>query len=209
MLQTLESKKLTDNGFLPFEDLERLWRSARSESRRLIGLDWGTKQIGVAVSDRCGLIASPLTVLLYKQNKRLPPPHARVRLRRSTEGPQTRKTDEQLLDETLSDLLALLERETPLLAVGLGVPLNMNGSAGFQSERVWTFATRLRTRLCDRLNCPLVLYDERWSSRAVERLMVEADRTRTQRSRIVDAAAAAYVLQGVLDRLNRKLKEEE
>lgn len=183
--------------FLPF------WKTAVTISKncKLIGLDWGTKRIGVAVSDRRGMIASPLTTILCQQNKRLPPPHARRHLvHRSC--PLSLKSDDQLLDETISKLLAILEAEQPIVAVGLGVPLNLNGSVGFQSERVLAFAQRLRGHLQDRMVCPLVLYDERWSSQAVERLMIDADRTRLQRQKVVDSAAAAYVLQGVLDYLN-------
>lgn len=194
---------LSIEAFLP------LWNAALSH-RKLIGLDWGTKRIGVAVSDRTGLIASPLQTVLCKQNKPLPPVHARKRLARPQQAPK-RKSEEQLLEETLDELLPLIEAEMPL-AVGLGVPLNMDGSAGFQSQRVFLFAQRLRERLNNlgagfsAEQCPLILYDERWSSRAVERLMIEDDRTRAQRQKVVDASAAAYVLQGVLDRLNQGIQ---
>lgn len=207
-IQTPEPQKSSErlwNGFLSLDDLLPLWENPESSSgsRKIVGLDWGTKRIGVAISDRNGLIASPLTTILYRQNGRLPPQQARTRLRLPPSMP-LRKSDIELLEATLTDLLNVIEKEAPLLAVGLGVPLNLNGSFGFQSERVLAFAQHLRTCLA----YPLILYDERWSSQAVERLMIAADRTRSQRKKVIDATAAAYVLQGVLDRLNLYSGEE-
>jgi putative holliday junction resolvase len=78
----------------------------------------------------------------------------------------------------------------------LGLPLNLDGS---ESPR--TQSTRAFARNLDALGLPILLWDERWSTAAVERQMIAADITRAKRAVRVDCAAAAYILQGAIDRL--------
>ena len=78
----------------------------------------------------------------------------------------------------------------------LGLPLNMDGSDSPRTQSVRAFARNLAP-----LNLPILLWDERWSTQAVERAMIEADVSRAKRAEKVDALAAAHILQGAIDAL--------
>ena len=97
--------------------------------------------------------------------------------------------------QDLASLRRILEAEQ---AVGLvvGLPLNMNGSDSPQTQSVRAFARNLAL-----LELPLLLWDERWSTQAVERAMIAADVSRARRAEKVDALAAAHILQGAIDAL--------
>ena len=95
--------------------------------------------------------------------------------------------------------LARLIRERDAGGLVIGWPVNMDGSEGPRCQSVRQFALNLE----ERLPLPMLLWDERWSTRAVERRMIEADLSRRKRAARVDAAAAAYILQGALDALRR------
>src|SRR5580765_7128390 len=96
------------------------------------------------------------------------------------------------------DLNALREFTTREHVVGLavGLPLNMDGSDSPRTQSVRAFARNLAP-----LALPLLLWDERWSTQAVERAMIEADVSRSRRAEKVDALAAAHILQGAIDAL--------
>ena len=134
--------------------------------QRVLGLDPGSKTIGVAVSDVGRMIASPHTAL--KRAK---------------------------LTVNAREIMGLAQK---LDAFGLvvGLPLSMDGSLGpaAQAARDWTRA------LSDATGLPAALWDERLSSAAVNRFLIEeADLTRARRAAIVDRMAAAYLLQAALD----------
>ena len=136
----------------------------------LLGLDVGTKTIGVAVSDTEFIIASPLTVVA-----------------------RTKFTNDATALISLID-----DNEAGGLVVGL--PVEMNGNEGRQAQSVRTFIDNL---LAVR-DLPIAFWDERLSTVAVERMMVEtADLSRKKRTKVVDRAAAAYILQGALDSLSK------
>lgn len=137
--------------------------------RPLIGLDVGTKTIGVAISDRGRRIATP-----------------RETIRRGKFGPDAAR----LLDIAQGDRAA---------GVVIGLPISMDGSEGPRAQSIRAFARNLSglTEL------PIAFWDERLSTAAVERMLIEADRSRARRAEIVDKLAAAYILQGALDRLAR------
>lgn len=141
--------------------------------RPLIGLDLGTKTIGIAVSDLGRQIASP-----------------RKTIRRS----KFTADAQQVLH---------IATEENAAAIVLGLPINMDGSEGPRAQSTRAFARNL-ARLTD---LPIVLWDERMSSAAVERMLIEADRSRARRAAIIDKLAAAYILQGALDRLARIASE--
>ena len=84
-------------------------------------------------------------------------------------------------------------------AVVLGLPLNMDGSEGLRAQATRAFARNLKPLL----GIPVVFWDERLSTAAVTRTLIEADASRAKRSAAVDKMAAAYILQGALDRLRR------
>lgn len=97
--------------------------------------------------------------------------------------------------QDLGSLRIIITREH---AAGLvvGLPLNMDGSDSPRTQSVRTFARNLAP-----LGLPLLLWDERWSTQAVERAMIEADVSRARRAEKVDALAAAHILQGAIDAL--------
>jgi putative Holliday junction resolvase len=145
-------------------ELDRL---ALAPGVRLLGLDLGEKTIGVALSDRLLMVATPMETL--KRGK-FPADAAR-------------------LDNIIS------EQGVGGLVVGL--PLNMDGSDGPSAQSARAFARNWAARS----EIPLVLWDERLSTVAVTRTLLEADASRKRRSEVVDRMAAAYILQGALERL--------
>jgi putative holliday junction resolvase len=85
-------------------------------------------------------------------------------------------------------------------AVVIGLPLNMDGSGGPAAQAARAFGRNL----AHRLEIPIVFWDERLSTVAVTRTLLDADASRRRRAQVVDKMAAAYILQGVLDRLRHK-----
>ena len=78
----------------------------------------------------------------------------------------------------------------------VGLPLNMDGSDSPRTQSVRAFARNLAP-----LGLPLLLWDERWSTQAVERAMIDADVSRARRAEVIDSLAAAHILQGAIDAL--------
>jgi putative Holliday junction resolvase len=135
----------------------------------VMGLDLGTKTIGVAVSDIGRRIASPLELI--------------------------RKTQFTRDAEALFALMA----SRGAAGVVIGLPVNMDGTEGPRCQSSRAFARNL-LRL--RADLAIAFWDERLSSAAVNRMLIdEADLSRARRADLVDKAAAAYILQGALDRL--------
>ncbi|MCL6730284.1 Holliday junction resolvase RuvX [Sphingomonas hankyongi] len=89
----------------------------------------------------------------------------------------------------------LVSREQ-IAGLVVGLPLNMDGSDSPRTQSVRAFARNLAP-----LNVPILLWDERWSTQAVERAMIDADVSRAKRAEKVDALAAAHILQGAIDAL--------
>ena len=137
----------------------------------LMGLDPGTKTIGVALSDRSRMIATPFHVIM-----------------------RTKFTvDAQAL-------LAAVKVEPPAAFV-IGLPMNMDGSQGPRVQ-----ATRAFVRNMEKLTeTPFVYWDERLSTVAAERALLEMDVSRKKRETRIDSAAASFILQGALDRLHALL----
>lgn len=142
--------------------------AALQRGQRLLGLDLGTKTIGLAVSDGTLAIATPLETL--------------ARTKFTADAPR----------------LAALVDARGVGGLVYGMPLNMDGSEGPRCQATRQFArdfARLRP-------LPYLFQDERLSTRAVERLLIDdADLSRAKRAAVVDRAAAAYILQGALDAL--------
>jgi putative Holliday junction resolvase len=133
----------------------------------LMGLDLGTKTIGVAVSDGLRSVATPL---------------------------ETIKRRKFGLDAArLTEIIA----HRALVGLVLGLPRNMDGSEGPRCQSTRAFARNL-TRLTD---LPITYWDERLSTVAAERALLEADTSRKRRAEVIDHVAASYILQGLLDRL--------
>lgn len=136
---------------------------------RLLGLDVGSKTIGLALSDTTWTVATPLETL-----------------RRT-------KFSKDIL--YLMDLIAKNE----IAALVVGWPLNMNGTQGPRCQSVDQFIKNVQGHL----DMPIALWDERWSTAAVTRTLIEADVSRKKRGDVVDKMAASFILQGALDALRR------
>jgi putative Holliday junction resolvase len=95
----------------------------------------------------------------------------------------------------LAALTAFIERES-IAGLVVGLPLNLDGSDSPRTQSVRAFARNLAP-----LGLPTLLWDERWSTQAVQRAMIDADVTRAKRAEAVDKLAAAHILQGALDAL--------
>lgn len=100
---------------------------------------------------------------------------------------------------TDADRLKRLIAERGIAALVIGLPVNMDGSEGPRCQSVRQFAANLLARF----DIPLTFWDERLSTAAVTRMMLEADLSRARRAELVDRMAAAYILQGALDALGR------
>ena len=97
--------------------------------------------------------------------------------------------------QDFATLRAFVERER-IAGLVIGLPLNMDGSDSPRTQSVRAFARNLGP-----LELPMLLWDERWSTQAVERAMIDADVSRAKRAEKVDALAAAHILQGAIDAL--------
>ncbi|UWQ20518.1 Holliday junction resolvase RuvX [Jannaschia sp. W003] len=133
----------------------------------LVGLDLGTKTIGLAISDATRSVASPLRTL---------------------------KRRKFTLD---AEAIEALVAERAAVGLVLGLPLNMDGSGGPRLQSTEAFARNLARRG----PLPIAFWDERLSTVAAERALLEADTSRKRRAEVIDSVAAGYILQGALDRL--------
>ncbi len=97
----------------------------------------------------------------------------------------------------LAELKAWVGKER-LVGLVIGLPLNMDGTDSSRTQSVRAFARNVAV-----LGLPLLLWDERWSTAAVERAMIAEDLSRARRSERVDRLAASYILQGAIDALAR------
>jgi putative holliday junction resolvase len=148
--------------------------------KRLLGLDLGTKTIGMAISDPGFSVASPIGTI--KRTKFT--------------------ADARELAKVLKD------REVG--AVIIGLPVNMDGSEGPSAERARQFgASMMEHRELLGGEQEIAFWDERLSTSAVQRMMIDADMTRKRRAEVVDKMAAAYILQGALDALGRYKRDLE
>jgi len=142
------------------------FRDALPGGGRLLGLDVGTKTIGLALCDSQWTIATPAQ-LLHRGK----------------------------FAKDLEKLRNLAEAQA-VAGLVVGLPLNLDGSESPRTQSVRAFARNLEP-----LRLPLLLWDERWSTQAVTRTLVDADASRARRAELVDKMAAAYILQGAIDAL--------
>ncbi len=136
----------------------------------LLGLDPGTKTVGLAVSDLRRSIATGITTL------------RRTKMAKD------------------ADEVFALYTERECTGIVLGLPIQMDGREGPRAQSVRAFARNLLA-VCD---VPILLWDERLSTSAVERMLIEADTRRAKRKEVIDKLAAAYILQGALDFLQMR-----
>jgi putative Holliday junction resolvase len=156
---------LTTRELLAIEDLA----NSLAKDARLLGLDVGTKTIGLALSDVSRSIASPYDTIR-----------------------RTKFTgDAQVIRDVV--------QKHDVGALVIGLPINLDGSEGPRAQSTRAFARNLAPIVA----LPVLFWDERLSTAAVERHLIEVDASRRRRAQVVDRMAAAYILQGALDRLRR------
>lgn len=148
------------------------YAAALPRDGRLLGLDLGTKTIGLALSDVTRLIASPLETI------------KRVKLRIDT------------------DRLMAVVATHRIAGLVLGLPINLDGNEGPRAQSTRAFAKNL-AGLHGASLPPLLLWDERLTTQAAERVLLEADQSRRRRAEVIDKMAAALILQSALDRIGR------
>ncbi|HVJ50694.1 Holliday junction resolvase RuvX [Desulfitobacterium sp.] len=136
---------------------------------RIMGLDFGQKTIGVAISDE----------LLW-----------------TAQGIKTIRRSKREIEE-LAELIA----EYDVQEIVLGYPKNMNGTLGPRAQLSEEFSALLQ----DSFQLPVKLWDERLSTVAAQRSLIEADVSRAKRKKVIDKMAAVFILQGYLDHRLRKV----
>lgn len=145
---------------------------------RILGLDYGTKTVGVAISDPLGLTAQGMEII--------------------------RREEENKLRRTLARIEAIIE-EYGVTDIVLGLPKNMNNTQGVRVENTMEFKEKLERRT----GLPVIMWDERLTTVAADRTMMEAGIRRENRKEYVDKIAAAFILQGYLDSLAFKKEQEQ
>lgn len=142
---------------------------------RSLGLDIGDRRTGVAISDAEGLLAFPLSVIDHKNE-----------------------------EAAIADVIRFAQ-QYQVERIVVGLPYSLDGSIGGQAEKVTAFTERLRSVIAseakqsDFATVDIQMWDERLSSVAAERSMIEAGTKRSRRKQQRDAVAAAFILQGFLD----------
>lgn len=135
---------------------------------KLIGLDVGSKTIGIAVSDALGFTA---------------------------QGLDTLRIDEENNELGIEQLVKIIKKEN-VGSVVIGLPKNMNNSIGFRGEASLQYKEQLQEALP---SVEIIMWDERLSTMAAERSLLEADVSRQKRKKVIDKMAAVFILQGYLD----------
>ncbi|MDL2235101.1 Holliday junction resolvase RuvX [Christensenellaceae bacterium OttesenSCG-928-L17] len=143
--------------------------------QRTLALDIGQKRIGIAVSDPLGYTAQGLETY-------------------------TRKHD---IVQDVEHILALAEQYKPVRLL-FGMPRNMDGSYGHQSEAVRAFADEVLLRFTGEV----VFHDERLTTVSAERVLLDADMSREKRKKVIDKLAAVVILQSYLDMLRNQQRRE-
>ena len=136
---------------------------------RYLGLDLGTRSLGISVSDKTGIVAS-----FYKNIK---------------------YNDENKLLEELTHIITLLNIDE----IVLGYPKNMDNSEGFRTQETRLFMDKLNKLI----SVPIVLQDERLTTRVAEDVLIGANVSRKKRKKVIDGVSAVVILQSYLDRKDR------
>jgi putative holliday junction resolvase len=157
-----QGSKNTDETFVRVQDF-----AARLDSGRLLGLDLGTKTIGLALSDVSRMVASALETIARRK-----------------------------FSDDSARLLQVIKEHT-VVGLVLGLPINLDGTEGPRAQ-----ATRAFARNFNKISeVPILLLDERLSTQAAERMLIEADQSRKRRAEVIDKLAATIILQSALDQM--------
>ena len=133
---------------------------------RVLGLDLGSRTLGVSVSDALGMIAQPVTTIRFEEDD---------------------------YDSAFEQVQTYI-KEYQIKTVVLGLPKHMNGDVGIRGDISILFKERLET-----LGVAVVLWDERLTTVAAQRILIAADVSRKKRKKVIDQMAAVQILQGYLD----------
>ena len=144
-------------------------KDAVPAGKRLLGLDLGSKTIGLAISDGGFMLSNPLDTIRRKKF-----------------------TQDAIQLQTIID-------ERSVGGLVLGLPVNMDGTEGPRCQSTRQFARNF----LEKRDIPIVYWDERLSTAAVERDMIAADVSRAKRAQVIDQMAASFILQGALDYINK------
>ena len=136
---------------------------------RIMGLDFGSKTVGVAVSDELLLTAQGLEIIRRKEANKLRRTLARI--------------EELIVEYSVEEIV-------------LGLPINMNATEGERAQLTLEF----KEKLMRRTGLPVIMWDERLTTVAADKIMIEAGIRREHRKEYVDMIAAALILQGYLDK---------
>ena len=136
---------------------------------RVLGIDVGSRTVGMAISDFLGIIATPIG---------------------------TTRINENSLQEAL-ECVKIVVKERGVEKIVLGLPKNMDGTQGFQSQ----YSLDFKKMLEDELKLPVIMLDERLTTRMAHNTMLQADMSRKKRKQNVDKIAATIILQSYLDSL--------
>jgi len=138
---------------------------------RVMGLDVGSKTVGVAISDELGLTAQGIETIPINE-------------------------EEQLFG---LDRIEELINDWDVGKIVVGFPKNMNNTVGPRGEAAQAFAEKLKKHF----HLPVSLWDERLSTMAAEKVLLQADMSRKKRKKVIDKIAAVMILQGYLDSQNK------
>ncbi len=144
---------------------------------RILGLDYGSKTVGVAVSDPLKITAQTVETIVRKEENKL------------------RKTLARIEE---------LAKEYEVESIVLGLPKNMNNSLGDRAEKTMEFRSMVERRT----GLPVVLWDERLTTVAAERTLIESKVRRENRKEYIDQIAASFILQGYLDAQGMKQQKQ-
>jgi putative holliday junction resolvase len=137
---------------------------------RIMGLDIGSRTIGVAISDELGMTAQPIKTI-------------------------RRKTMEDDVQE-----IKRMIKEYEITKVVVGLPKNMDGTLGKQAEIVFKWIKTVQ----DKIQLPMITWDERLSTVGATKLLLEADVSREKRKQVIDKLAAVLILEGYLDKTRKR-----
>jgi len=141
---------------------------------RIMGIDLGEKNIGIAISDELGWTAQGLETVKRRGS----------------------------IEKDLDKINAIVQ-QYQVEKIVVGLPRNMNGTTGVQGQKALDFADKIRRYL----DLPVETWDERLSTVAAERLLINADVSRAKRRKVIDKLAASVILQGYLDARARAGKQ--
>lgn len=144
---------------------------------RIMGIDYGDKNVGIALTDPTKTIASAYEII--------------------------RREDEVAIKKTVKRIGEII-KEMDVCEIVLGYPKNMDGTEGFRCEKTILFKERLERNF---KKTPIHLWDERLSTKGATHSLVEANLNKSEQKEVIDKMAAVFILEGYLNKIRAELKE--